>query len=135
MIDIKFFKKNKASFDALHSRVQEACFSNNIKDIQEILSTNCYPKLSQEDKEKHLFWSVSVAIFYSQCGYDIMNYLILDYDIQVKEDASTLMIRTQETRDLLEQRKLQKEVKKEFNHLNKNLTVNDIPSANKKPKI
>lgn len=123
-MDLKRMKKHKANLDDIYHRTQEACKTNNLKEIQEILLTNCYPKLTQEEKEELLLNSANVALVYSKCGQDILRYLILDYGI--KEYSSFIIYRTDETEKLLAQRKLNKS-------LNSNLKVNS--NTSKKLKV
>jgi hypothetical protein len=122
---MKHIDDDKAkSLGEIHSRTLLACGSNDIKDIQQILLTDCYPNLTQEEKETNVFVSTIVSLEYTQLGHEILRYLILDYGI--KEDHSVKGYNTEEAKELFTKRELNKELNSELGDKNK---------SSKKPKV
>lgn len=112
------------SYEELRSRVMKSCKSDNIKDIQIILTPDCYPKLTQEEKEHHVFMCTIGSLKHSKLGYHILKYLILDYGI--REYKNYIKPAFEEADELFAKRKIKEELSVEL----------DINSkSNKKPKV
>lgn len=105
-------KNKENNIDELHSRVLQACGSNNIKEIERILAFDGYPVLTQAEKEVHVLKTIIVSLKYSGMGYDVLKYLILDYGIE--EPNSFNQFTTKEADELFAKRKLNNELSKEL---------------------
>jgi hypothetical protein len=108
----------KSSFQArdLKQRVRKACYENNIEEIQEILLSDCYPLLTQEEKELYLLKTANKIYFYSEVGADIFTYLIFEYGINKGIYIPSKF------HDMFLKRDLYKEIKTD---LNQELKLND----------
>lgn len=70
-----------SSLEKLYIKTHEACSSNNIKEIQDMLSPDCYPVLTQKEKEINIFNIANDLLESKELGHNILKYLIFDYGI------------------------------------------------------
>jgi hypothetical protein len=108
------------NFEQLYQRTVKACESNNAKEIKDMLSSDCYPSLTQKEKETNIFVIANDLFENTKEGQDILKYLIFDYGIN---------------EDHLFHEHDAKEVKAMFEARSLNNELDNSNKPSKKPKI
>ena len=108
------------NLEQLYKRTLKACESNNVKEITDMLSPDCYPNLTQKEKETNIFVIANDLFENTKEGQEILKYFIFEYGINEEHlfhehDA--------------------KEVKAMFEARSLNTELDNSNKPNKKPKI
>lgn len=105
-----------SSLEKLYKKTHAACGKNNIEEIQHILFSDCYPGLTQSEKETNIFIIANDLLETKELGQDVLKYLIFDY--KIKENLPFKSFHTKEVNAMFESRNLNNELINELEDLN-----------------
>jgi hypothetical protein len=92
----------------LNQKINKAIKENDINLIKNILLSNSYNKLTQDEKEDEVFKNVRLSFCFLGKGKNILEYLIFEYDLS-EEYNNKYQIKNPSIEHMFALRKLNKE--------------------------
>lgn len=108
-------------------KVENAIRENNLETVKDILNSECYKRLTKQEKEEKVFYELYIESFNSNNADHFLRYIIFDYKISEETSIHTIPDLNDKIRNMFEARKLNEELRTE-------LEVNNDKST-KKPKV